>query len=134
MEYNKFQNKWGWTRDEECYHGAFDTPEEAAADGLGKKGGRITVGKYRAPTPPEQFIDADLIIEHATCQDEYSGPWAEDCIECSPAQAKELTEALQKTFGDWLDKHDLRPTFGIIEPETVKEIALAPETGADELE
>lgn len=115
--------KWGWTRDEESYHGFFDSPEEAAADGLGAKAGIITVGQYREPTAPEDYIDADLIIEHVTCQDEYCIECAEEALHCSKEQEDELTAALRATFAQWLDKHKLRPTFGIV--EKTQEVALS---------
>lgn len=116
--------KWGWTRDEESYYGFFNTPEEAAADGLPKEGGTITVGQYRDPTAPEDYVDAELIIEHVTCQDEYCIECAEDALQCTKEQEDELTASLRTTFAAWLDKHKLRPSFGII--EKTQEVTLAP--------
>lgn len=103
--------KWGFSRDGETYTGAFDTREEAIAEG-----GETAkfVGRYREPCC-EDVIEASDVLDKILCQDDYCGDWAEDALSATIGQLGELTVELQKVVGQWLDKHDLRPTFGIVE-------------------
>lgn len=74
----------------------------------------VHIGTSSEPLPAEGYITADLVIEHAQVQDDYSGEWAGDWPEESKEQREQLTERLQKVFGDWLDEHDLRPDFFMV--------------------
>lgn len=74
----------------------------------------VYVGEPGEPCPAEKYIDADLIIEHAQVQDDYSGEWGEDWPGETEEQKRQLTERLQKVFGDWLDEHKLRPNFFMV--------------------
>jgi len=111
----KIEGTWGYSHDEEMYSGFFATREEAIAEGgIGREGSTIWVGQFRAPDC-ESYLDYSLLIDHVVSQDDYSGDWAEDCISPTKEQAAELTAELRVMFARWLDKHNLRPGFGIIE-------------------
>jgi hypothetical protein len=64
-------------------------------------------GVYRPEIPG--WWPIDHMQEHAY---DNVGEAAEDWLDGVPKeQENELGEALTKVFNDWLDKHDLRPTF-----------------------
>lgn len=111
-ETNVMEGKWGYSRDGEWFNGPFDSREELAAEVLN---GVVYMGQFRAPIPPEQYIDAELLTEHVLCQDDYCLDCAEGCIEGTKKQQEDLTEAIRVLFRDWLVKHDLMPIFGIVE-------------------
>lgn len=104
--------KWGY-RVGEHYEGSYDTADEAAKATGVKVGVAVTVGQYRDPIPPEQCLAAGDIFERVLCQDDYE--WAEYALECSSEQTCELEASLRKVFGCWLDKHGLRPDFGLVD-------------------
>lgn len=96
--------------DEEAFHGSYSTIEEAigeAANGYAYK--VFWVGECEAPTQPEAFWYAEDWLEHVSCQDDYSGEWAEDWDDSTRAQRAELEENVRKVMAEWLDKHNLRP-------------------------
>ena len=109
------KGKWGYSTNEEWYTGSFDTREDAIAEGREYGSSRFWVGQFVDPPTPESYIDAEDIIEKVLCQDEYCLECADGCLSCTREQQDELTTAIRKTFGEWLDKHDLRPTFGLVE-------------------
>lgn len=116
--------KWGYTTDGIIYTGIFDSAEEAAAE-YGSPGETVDVGRYRDPVPPEEYLDADLVIEHVLVQDEYEGEWAEGTLEASDKQLDELTADLRRVFAAWIDRHDLRPIFVIVDKAIQIEVAQA---------
>lgn len=106
--------KWGVSRDEMSYHGAYDTEAEAEAEA--EEGDYI--GQYRAPSKPEAFITTDLIddlIESISEHEDYGGEWAENWYDGNREQQEELAAAFRNVFAAWLDRHDLRPKFGIVD-------------------
>ncbi len=111
------EGKWGYSRDGEMYSGAFGSKEEAVC--AAQKNESSYVGQYHAPSAPEDYIDADDLIEKVLCQDEYCGDWADGCLDANPEQKQELTAAVRKVFADWMDRHGLRPAFGMIDEATV---------------
>ncbi len=114
--------EYAYSHNEETFHGSFSTEHEAIVEGFaGTNRAKIWVGEHKPPTPPEQLIDADTVIEAVIEQDEYCGEWSETWPDASEAQMIELTAELRKTFGAWMDKHGLRPTFFTV-PEA-KEIS-----------
>lgn len=115
------EGRWGYTHDEETYHGSYATPEEAA-----RESGRVvaTVGQYEAPTPPEAYIDASLLVDHVLCQDDYCGDWADGCLDASPAEMAELTDAVRSAFRAWIDKNGLEPQFGTVRLDSVRKIKI----------
>lgn len=105
--------KWGYSSDEELYHGIFDTRDEAIIEAGETR--PAWVGRYRDPIAAEKCVDGEDLIEKVLCQDDYAGEWAEGELDCNREQINDLTEAIAKTFGEWIDRHGLRPSFGIIE-------------------
>lgn len=108
---------WGYSSDGEIYFGNFATADEAIADG----GDPAFVGQYIEPTDPSTYLDADLLIDHAACQDEYCGEYAEGWPCATKEQEDDLTAEVQRVFGEWMDRHDLRPWWKIVDPKTVIE-------------
>lgn len=104
--------QYGFSLDEERYHGFHDSREEAviAAFEYDPDAKECFTGEIEVPIP-ENCLSADTLIEDIQCQDEFSGEWAQDWPNNTEDQLKELEENLQKVFGEWLDKHDLRPKF-----------------------
>lgn len=120
--------KWGCTYDEELYHGSFATPDEAAAQGATEHGEAVTVGQYCNPLPPEKCIDASCLLEQVWQHDDYSGDWGEGEVSPTGEQVSELTAAVARVMAEWLDRHGLRPTFLLVDPDTVRRITV-PQTG-----
>lgn len=118
---------FSYSTDEEHYLGSFDTPEAAAHEGFEEEyqwgDGEIRtifVGENVPPIPPEGYIDADLLIEHVQCQEDYSGEWADDWPGSTKAQTEELTTEVRKVFAAWVEKHDLRPRhFSVVNVRSV---------------
>ncbi len=106
--------KWGYSHDEETYFGTFDTKKEAIRAGR-QEGRPLWVGQYIDPISPEKYIDGKDLIEQVLCQNDYCGEWAEGALDCTGTQLAELTMKMRSVFGDWLDKHDLRPRFGLVD-------------------
>jgi len=110
--------KWGISRDGDHYHVAGETRDKALEEAdVGDY-----VGRFRDPIQPEDTLHARDILDNVLCQDDYCGDWAEGCLDPTLADLEELETAMSKVFGDWIDRHGLRPTFGIIDnPEQVTE-------------
>ena len=128
---NKLDGKWGYSFDFETFEEAFDTPEqakdalmtEAIARELNTEC-KVWIGQYRKPGDPEGYVDADLLLEHSGCQDDYMGDWGDEWPGETKEQNQELTDAIQKVYAEWLDKYDLRPSWGIIEMETIQKFTV----------
>jgi len=110
---NSVAGKWGYSYDGENYCGFFDTREEAIAEG-GFDGRTIWVGQFRAPEC-EEYLDAEDLLDKVLCQDDYCGDWEGDAISPTKEQKAELTTEIRALFGRWLDRHDLRPKFGLVD-------------------
>lgn len=106
--------KWGFSRDGELYTGAFDSAEQAVQEAEASGYGRFFVGQFREPVT-DGCLHADLLLEHIVCQDEYCGDYADGCFDCSGEQRSELTASLRLVFREWMDRHGLRPQFGIVD-------------------
>lgn len=108
--------KYSYSTNEENYEGEFDTPEEAAQACFAENPDHHVCWVGEAVRPqPENFIDGDLLIEHIMEQDEFSGDWAEAWPEATKEQKADLDERLKNMFLEWMDAHDLRPSFWNIE-------------------
>lgn len=110
--------KWGFSKNcEGGFLGACDSWWEAALEGFADYPHleEIHVGEYVEPGAPESYIDGDWVIEHVCCQDDYCHDWADGWPGSTKEQEDELTDMLRRAFGDWLDKHELRPKFGLVE-------------------
>jgi len=105
---------YSFSRNEENYHGEFETREgaieKAKAEGLK----RFWTGENVTPDPLD-YIDGCDIVENIVCQDEFSGDWAEGWPMTTKEQDEELTEMLRAAFKAWMDKHGLHPTFWNVE-------------------
>jgi hypothetical protein len=112
--------KWGCSGDEEIYHGCFDTEEQAMAEA--RELGYRVIGQYREPVPPETLLNWDAILEITWGDDDYSGEWAEDWPHATEEQETELVDSLRKVFAEWLDKHNLRPTWGMVDEKTIQDV------------
>jgi hypothetical protein len=103
---------YSYSTNEENYYGDFATPEEAALDCLtdGDRD-RCWVGFNEAPPSPESYFDIEDLIETVSCQDLYSGEWADNWFHGTKEQRQEINNEVQRVIGAWLDKHELRPAF-----------------------
>ena len=106
---------WAYSTDEEIYHGDFKTAEDAADEAFSDypEHNTMWVGEKYSPCA-ESYIDADLLIDHVACQDEYSLECAEDWPGASKEQLAELADIVRREFGAWLDRHGLRQRFFLV--------------------
>lgn len=113
--------KYAYSHDEELYHGDYDTPEEAAIEGLdgADENDRVWVGVKVPPPQPELYFQIEDLIENVSCQDEYGLECAEDWYDGTAVQEKEINAEVSAVIGRWLDKHGLRPKFFLVE-ETIE--------------
>jgi hypothetical protein len=119
--------KWSLSTDEETYHGMFDSEEEAIAEGRATETGSFHVGKCTRPIQPEMLFDdmaAGDFIERVWDHEDYLGDWAEGQVSPTVEQVRELAEQIRPVIAAWLDRQKLRPTFFIIDPKTVRRIAM----------
>ena len=106
--------KYAWSRDGERYAGGFDSIESAFADAEACNVVAPYIGALEPPKPGESYIDAALVIDHITEQDDYPPDLADGWPHASSEQLDELTEALRWVIGEWLDRHKLRETFFLV--------------------
>lgn len=103
---------FSYSFNEEDFHGDFNTREEAAKEAFAEDPEINVCWTGENVTPiPENFINAQVLIENIQCQDEFSGEWAENWPDETKEQLEELEKEIQKVFAAWLDKHSLRPAF-----------------------
>ncbi len=107
-------DKWAYSYNEQDYHGTFDSPEEATSEALDGYE-EAWIGRCVYPESPEDYVDADLVLEHICCQDEFSTEYAEDWPDATSDQRDELTGSLRTVIRDWIKKHDLKPLFFTVE-------------------
>lgn len=108
-------------REDGGYSGEFDSREEAVFEEFSTEQEELRrdqwlklgcwVGKIVSPSCPSLYIDANYILEHIACQDEYCVDWAENWPDSSKEQEAELTAEFQRVFLAWMEKHDLKPKF-----------------------
>ncbi len=110
--------KWSYSTDEETYHGNFDSREEAIAEMSGYE--KFWTGQIVDPTDPEDYLDADLLLEHIQCQDDYSLDVAEDCLYCTKEDREDLTQAIRETFRQWMIRRGVTLGFWLIDQTTVQ--------------
>ena len=64
--------------DGEQYFGAFKSVEEAVDEAVNhSEPEHFYIGKQVPPSQPEEWWEAFDWLEHVSCQDEYSGDWAD---------------------------------------------------------
>lgn len=114
--------QYAYSFDEENYTGDFDSPDEAAEEAFAS-------GDYResvfiatiVPVNGTDWIHASDFLGDIMLSDDYLTDRAEHWPDCTPEQESELTQMLRRTFGEWLDKHGLRPTFfNVKNPKEIK--------------
>lgn len=106
------EGQWSISTNEENYFLQFDTIEAAISEGK-CYGRKFWVGKCVRPIPPEELFDRwvvenwldNTVMEH----DDYSGEWAEHCIDSTVEQREELAAGIRSVISAWFDKHKLRP-------------------------
>ena len=94
----------------------FATREGAIAEAAASlsEGDIFQVGERESPTPPENWWNTEDWLETVSCQDEYSGDFADDWDESTPAQREELELEVRAAMARWLDKYKLRPKFWLV--------------------
>jgi len=110
--------KWGYSYNEEIYYGRFDSREEALAAADGEE--TVWTAQYREPDAPESFISGVDIIDHILEQDDYCGEWTDGTFVCTDEVKEDLDASLRRAFVEWMDRHGLRPSFGIVEFDTIQ--------------
>lgn len=127
---------WCWSADREIYQGDSSSWWEAALEyfeehDITDSEATVSVGKQFLPPAAEQYVDADLILEHVGCQDKYNHDAGENWPNASKEQLEELTDRLRETFGSWLDFHNLRSGFWLIGAD--HEVSYADALAAEEI-
>jgi hypothetical protein len=121
--------KFSYSFNQENYHGDFETREEAIAEAEAEAvhGGatRFWTGEQVKPWQPEDIWEAYDWLEDVSCQDEYSIDAAEGWDESTKEQREELEAEVRKVMAAWLDRHDLRPKFWLIENVQEHQLGIA---------
>jgi hypothetical protein len=109
--------KYSYSTDRENYHGTFDSVEAAQDEAAGEAdlGQHFWVGEQVDPPQPEIFWHPSEWLEQVSCQDEYSMDCAEGWDRSTKEQRAELEAEVQRVMAKWLDRHNLRPNFWLIE-------------------
>lgn len=110
---------FSYSTDEENFTGDFASYEDAAREAFAEDDDlmAVFVGENHHPDPTKK-IDGEAAIERIKewNEEEYFGDWAADWLDgVTVEQYKELDAMLGKAFGEWMDKHNLRPTFYSVE-------------------
>jgi len=126
---NATMRKFAYSYDREDYVGAYDTPEDtlaAAVDnsqGLSNPPTTIYVGTI-VQADPQAADHAKTIINNMSqrAHVDYGDPAARYLKNVTPAQTKELDEAIKVSILSFLQKHKLMPTF--VRVEGIREYAI----------
>lgn len=108
--------QYSYSSDEERFDGCFDSREaaieEAKAEGLKY----FWTGKNRPPRLEPYCLRADGVIESILNDEEdFACDWADGWPGETKEQRDELTAILQAAFQDWIVRHNLKPTFFVVE-------------------
>jgi hypothetical protein len=114
--------KFAYSYDREDYTGAYETAEEALTAAVGNSEGMsnppttIYVGTI-VEADPQAADHARTIINNMTqrAHVDYGDPAARYLKNVSPAQIKELDEAIKASILGWLQKQKLMPAFVRVE-------------------
>ena len=78
----------------------------------------IAVGRFRPPKPPEEVLWGEHVFD-ALCEldhDDYCIECAEGWLTNTPKPVRDdLESVIRKAVGEWLDRHNLRPTWFVVE-------------------
>lgn len=103
----------------ENYHGRFTSKEEAIADYKASMQGwygTVHVGSCVPPPQPEDLWDADDWLDCVSRHEAYSLDCADDWDKgITREQKRELEAEVRVVMARWLDRHQLRPDFFLIE-------------------
>lgn len=102
--------KYGYSYDQENYVGAFATIDEAL-DAATLPGCDVCWICECGRPPAEELVSAGLVLQEITSAEEYCVDAAEGWPNATREQCQELTDALRRVIGEWLDKHRLRELF-----------------------
>jgi hypothetical protein len=119
--------RWYWTPredDERWKYGPFSDKHDAILDGQLNTDGAFYVGSVSEPDVTEPTAEEVLRLATNNLYDD-CGEVAEDCFEADAAARAELNGELRRVFAEWLTKHGLWPTCGLI--ENIERIELEPE-------
>ena len=103
--------QYSWSRNEENYHGSFDSREEALKDANhDEDNGKVFTGlnvPYNPSINADSIFDQmqDQVFEHAG---EIGTDWLDGLL---IKDAKKLSEMLDKTFQEWLVQTGNEPSF-----------------------
>src|SRR4051812_41044444 len=114
--------KFAYSYDREDYTGAYDSADDALAaavsnsEGMSNPPTTIFVGTI-VEADPQATDHAKTIINNMSqrAHVDYGDPAARYLKNVTPAQTKELDEALQVCITGWLQKHKLMPAFVRVE-------------------
>ncbi len=111
--------KFSYSRDRQNWNGEYPTREEAIEAAIGNAEPEAPpffwVGQNNPPPAPENRWDAEDWVENVLCMDEYSSDAADGSLPVTKEQGEELESIIRPILGLWLDKHDLRPNFWLVE-------------------
>ena len=123
---------FGYSTNGELFHGQFEFRCGAVAEAVavGREHGyqKVWVGRSVPPTQPEDWWNAEDWLEHVSCQDEYSGDYADGWDESTREQREELEATVRAVMAGWLDRHKLRPKFFTV--DEIEEIVVEHVTAA----
>src|SRR6266850_5587556 len=126
---NEATRKFAYSYDREDYVGAYETAEDALAaavdnsQGLSNPPTTIFVGTI-VQADPQAADHAKTIINNMSqrAHVDYGDPAARYLKNVTPAQVKELDEAIKISILNFLQKHKLMPTF--VRVEGIREYAV----------
>lgn len=109
-------NKYSYSSTEDNFTGEFDTREEALEEAKWEypEVKHFWTGR-NVPVDPLRYVRADWLIEHIINHDDFCIEQAEGWPGSTAEQDTELTAALQAVFRDWMVRHNLTPTFWLVE-------------------
>lgn len=113
----KGQEQWAYANNiEDNFQGTFDTKQDAIEEALANadEGETIHVGRLCPPIQPEEYWAAEDWLEHVSCQDDYTGDFADDWEESTEWQRQELEREVRAVMAAWLDRHKLRPRHFLV--------------------
>jgi hypothetical protein len=124
-------DKYSYSATEDNYTGEFDSREEALEEAKAEyPDARFFWTGRNVPVDPLRYVHADWLIEHIINYEDFCIEQAEGWPDCTDEQKSELTAALKQVFSDWMDKHNLRPTFWLVEDVRIHEVEAAATTAA----
>jgi len=122
-------DSWGYSENGEIYYGEFDSLDAAKLDAIKLMKDmplekQFWFGQYRNPMSPETVIDADLLLEHSWCQDDYCGDFCDEPNTTGKEKA-ELTKQIQEVYRAWLEKYDVMPKWKCIQEDSILRFTVA---------